>query len=297
MKRIIFDCDSTVGLPKKPMDDALALLYLLGRPDEAKILGITCTFGNSTAKEVYRSTSLLLQEIDMQDIPLLPGADADEDPISPAARYIADTVNASPNEISIIAIGSLTNLYGAWLIDNAIFEKVKEIVLMGGYTGPVIYHGISLDELNFSINPAAAACVLNNVKNLSILTGNNTLEPSLLPREEFIQNMTQGSDAARYIAEKCGYRFDDQQSRYGNAISYCWDGVAAVYLLRPELFENAPTHCCITEHAMKAGWLAPTEKAVSCSVCLNLPAVKDCALYRKEIYSGWLNFKKGTSNS
>ena len=43
MKKIIFDCDSTVGLDKKPMDDALALLYLLGRPDEAGILGITCT--------------------------------------------------------------------------------------------------------------------------------------------------------------------------------------------------------------------------------------------------------------
>ena len=29
MKYVIFDCDSTVGLPGKPMDDALALLYLL----------------------------------------------------------------------------------------------------------------------------------------------------------------------------------------------------------------------------------------------------------------------------
>lgn len=295
MKKVIFDCDSTVGLPKKPMDDALALLYLLGRPDKAKILGITCTFGNGTAREVYRSTSLLLKEIKREDIPLLPGADADENPISPAARYIADTVNASPNEISIIAIGSLTNLYGAWLIDNTIFEKTKEIVLMGGYTGPVIYHGISLDELNFSANYKAAAAVLNSGKNISILTGGNTLEPSLLPREEFMQNMSQGSDAARYIADKCGYRFDDQHSRYGNAISYCWDGVAAVYLLHPELFEDAPTHCCITEHAMKAGWLAPTEQAVPCSVCLNLPRVKDCAQYRNEIYAGWLNFKKGNA--
>ena len=41
MKYVIFDCDSTAGLPGKPMDDALALLYLLGRPQEAEILGIT----------------------------------------------------------------------------------------------------------------------------------------------------------------------------------------------------------------------------------------------------------------
>ena len=29
MKSILFDCDSTLGIPGKPMDDALALLYLL----------------------------------------------------------------------------------------------------------------------------------------------------------------------------------------------------------------------------------------------------------------------------
>ena len=28
MKQIIFDCDSTAGIPGYPMDDALALFYL-----------------------------------------------------------------------------------------------------------------------------------------------------------------------------------------------------------------------------------------------------------------------------
>lgn len=293
MKKIIFDCDSTVGLPGMPMDDALALLYLLGRPAEAEVLGVTCTFGNGTAKEVHTSTVSLLNEINRADIPLLPGADKGEDPISPAARFIADTVNAYPKQISFVGIGSVTNLYGAYLLDNSIFDKLREIVLMGGYTGPVIYHGQSLDELNFSANPQAAATVLSLGKNISILTGNNTLEPSLLPREEFIQNMTEGSDAAKYIAQKCGYRFEDQQSRYGSAISYCWDVVASVYLLHPELYTDALTHCCITEHAMKAGWLAPVAEPLSCSTPINLPYVADCAAYRKEMYAGWLDFKIG----
>ena len=37
MKQIIFDCDSTAGIPGYPMDDALALFYLLGRPQEAAV--------------------------------------------------------------------------------------------------------------------------------------------------------------------------------------------------------------------------------------------------------------------
>jgi purine nucleosidase len=292
MKYVIFDCDSTVGLPGKPMDDALALLYLLGRPREAEVLGITCTFANGTAKEVYASTKVLLEEIGRTDIPLLPGADREEDPRSEAARFITDTVNARPGEITLVAIGSLTNLYGAWLLDNTLFDKVKEIILMGGYIAPVFYHTRHLEELNFSVNPAAAACVLNHGKNISILTGNNTLEPSYLPKEEFIQKMCSGSPSGRYIAEKCGYRFDDKAVTDGDAASYCWDVVATVYLLHPELFTDYPTDCFITERGMYSGWLAPSDPAAD-TVVLNLPRVKDLATYREEMYSGWLDFRLG----
>lgn len=287
MKHIIFDCDSTVGLPGKPMDDALALLYLLGRPEEAEILGITCTFGNGTVPEVYGSTTRLLQEIGRTDIPLLGGADRGEDPCSAAARFLVDTVNARPGEISLVGLGSLTNFYGAYLLDDAFFDKVKEIVLMGGYTGPVIYHGISLDELNFSQNPAAAACVLSRGRNISILTGNNTLEPSYLPRAEFLERVHPDS----FIAKKCGYRFDDQGNRYGSPISYCWDVVATVYLLHPELFIDVPTLCAIKEHALTAGWLAPNQEDCRDNRLLNLPQVADAAAYRREMFSGWQNFQ------
>ena len=292
MKHILFDCDNTVGLPGKPMDDALALLYLLGKPQEAEILGITCTFANGTAKEVYSSTKLLLEEIGRSDIPLLPGADREEDPRSDAARFILDAVNARPGEITLVAIGSLTNLYGAYLLDNTVFDKVKEIVLMGGYTAPVFYHTRHLEELNFSVNPAAAAFVLNHGRNISILTGNNTLEPSYLPKDEFIQKMCSGSASGRYIAEKCGYRFDDKAVQDGDAASYCWDVVATVYLLHPELFTDFPTHCFITENGMHSGWLAPTNPAGD-TVLLNLPRVKGLTTYREEMYSGWQDFQMG----
>ena len=290
MKHIIFDCDSTVGIPQKPMDDVLALLYLLGRPREAEILGITCTFANGTAKEVYQSTTLLLQEIGRTDIPLLPGADRDEDPRSDAARFIVQTVNSRPGEITLVAIGSMTNLYGAYLLDNTVFDKVKEIVIMGGYTAPVYYHNRHLEELNFSVNPEAAACVLNKGRNISILTGNNTLEPSYLPKEEFIEKMCSGSPSGRYIAEKCGYRFDDKAIRDGDAASYCWDVVATVYLLHPELYRQNPVHCFITKNTMYSGWLGITQPAAD-TVLLNLPEVKELSVYREEMYAGWLNFR------
>jgi purine nucleosidase len=269
------------------MDDVLTLLYLLGKPLSCEVLGITCTFANGTAAEVYASTKTFLQEIRREDLPLLRGAESGEDPRSEAARFIAEQVNQNPGEISLVAIGSMTNLYGAYLLDNDLFDKVKEIVLMGGYTAPVLYHNRHLEELNFSVNPEAAACVLNQGRSISILTGNNTLEPSFLPKEEFIGKM-----GGSYIAEKCGYRFDDQKKRYGNAISYCWDVVATVYLLHPELFEDNFCHCFVTRRGMHSGWLGVTEEAPD-TCLLNLPRVKDLAVYRQEMYRGWQNFKPG----
>lgn len=291
MKYIIFDCDSTVGIPGYPMDDALALLYLLGRPEEAEVLGITCTYGNGTASQVYGSTGTLLREIGWKGIPLLPGADRGEDPRSVAAQFIVEMVNARPGEVSVMAIGSLTNLYGAYLLDTHIFDKVKEIILMGGYTAPLLYHGRHLDELNFSSNPEAAHCVLTRGQNISVLTGNNTLGPSYLPKEEFLAILNGGSASGRYIAEKCGYRFDNRQERRGSAISYCWDVVATVYLLHPELFYHNPTHCYITQRQLVSGWLGAAEEAPD-TVCLNLPEVKDLDAYRREMYDGWLNFRR-----
>jgi inosine-uridine nucleoside N-ribohydrolase len=91
------------------------------------------------------------------------------------------------------------------------------------------------------------------------------------------------------LAGKCGYRFDVQGNRYGNPISYCWDVVATVYLLHPELYEDKLTPCFITESGMHAGWLGVT-KAARDTVVLNLPQVKDMAAYRQEMYAGWLDF-------
>ncbi|MBQ3108684.1 MAG: nucleoside hydrolase, partial [Clostridia bacterium] len=239
MKKIIFDCDNTVGIPGYPMDDALALLYVLGNSDKAEILGLTCTFGNGTADQVYGSTRLLLDEVQASGkFPLLRGAEKGEDPKSESARFIVEMANRYPGEVIFLGIGSVTNLYGAWLLDPELFEKLGQTVLMGGITEPLYTHGKHCPELNFSINKEATAAVLSKGKNISIITGNNCLGISYLPKEEFFERMRVESDPiGAYVAKKCGYRFDAREAVYGERGSYCWDVVAAAYAIDPELFD------------------------------------------------------------
>ena len=100
-----------------------------------------------------------------------------------------------------MGIGSLTNLYGAMLLDSGIFDKLGQVVLMGGITETLYTHGKHCPELNFSINHKAAAAVLSRGKKISILTGNNCLPVSYLPKTEFMEHMqVESSRVGAYIA-------------------------------------------------------------------------------------------------
>ncbi len=286
MKKLIFDCDNTMGIEGYPMDDALAFLYVLGNRDKVDLLGFTCTFANGTVEQVYEASRQLLNEVGLSSLPLLKGAEANEDPRSEAARFIVDMAERYPGEVSVLAIGSMTNLYGAWLIDPQIFDKLKECVLMGGITETLYTHGVHCPELNFSINAKASAEVFTHGKNLSIVTGNNCLPFSYLPKDEFMALMQVDTrPVSAYVARKCGYRFDCRKELYGEEGSYCWDAVSAAYLLYPELFEDHLTACDISEEHLQDGSLMPCETG---KTLLNLPVAKDAAAFRRNLYESWL---------
>ena len=286
MKQIIFDCDNTMGISGRPMDDALALLYLLGRSNEAEVLGICCNAGNGTAQEVYACCRHLLDESGFPHIPLYHGAEEGANGENESARFIVETVNRRPGEVVYLGVGSLGNLYDAYLLDGTVFEKIPQIVLMGGITKPLFVHGQPLAELNFSVNPTASACVLTQGRNVSVITGNNCLPVSYLPKDEFMSQMClMDNPAGMYIAQKCGYRFEDKKVIYGADGSYCWDAVAAVYLLHPELFDPCPTRCRISAESLQTGFLDPSDEGSS---LLELPVAKDRLSFQQEQYNGWL---------
>lgn len=285
MEKIIFDCDNTMGVKDYPMDDALALFYLLGNSNKVDILGITTTFGNSTVSDVYPATKNLIKELSL-NIPVKKGSEYSEDPRSEASRLIVDTVNKNKGKVSIVAVGSMTNLYGAYLLDNNIFENIKEIIIMGGITKPLIVHGGVLNELNLSCNVEATFCVLEKGRNISIVTGNNCLD-AYLPRGEFIENMSsENSKGGKYILDKCSYRFDYKVKKYGADGSYAWDVVATAYLLYKDLFEDNLKNIAISKGNFKTGYLEEKDNG---SV-INIPKIFKIDEFKNNIYEGWNNF-------
>ena len=159
MKHVIIDFDNTMGVPGCDVDDGLALLYLLGKPEDVVVEGICCTYGNSDIDTVAGNTRRICRELGLH-VPVFKGGASALDPTSDAARFLAEAVAKRPGEISILATGSLTNLRGAAELNPAFFSQVREIALMGGITETLLVNGRVLDELNLSCDPQASCQVL-----------------------------------------------------------------------------------------------------------------------------------------
>ncbi|WP_158634027.1 nucleoside hydrolase [Radiobacillus deserti] len=183
-QKVLFDCDNTMGFQGRDIDDGLTFVYLLGS-SRVDLLGVTTTFGNSSLDQVWRATNQLFKELGVSNIPLVKGVGKEEKHkvFGEAAYFMAETVRQYPGEVTILATGSLTNVYHASLIDEDFYRNVKQIVVIGGILEPLFLNGKELKELNFSIDPTAAYHVLRLKTDIHVITGNLCLQ-SLFGQEQ-----------------------------------------------------------------------------------------------------------------
>ena len=297
MKKIVFDCDNTFGIKNCDVDDGLALMYLLGSR-EAEFLGVTSTYGNSSLDVVQAVNLRMLEELGRRDIPVKRGGEKRGCYQSEAAGFLAEMADRHPGELSILATGSLTNLRGAYERDRYFFEKVKEIVLMGGITSPLVFDKKVMNELNFSCDPPATRTVLTKGRNVSIMTGNNCLKV-LFTKQEYRERFSgKENRAAAYIMEKTDYWFGYNDEDYGIPGFYNWDVTAAAYLMHPELFEDDVKCLRVSEQDLETGYLgmdgdgmrdgaAAGKKGERCTC--NLPVVREPEAFKDNIYETWLS--------
>ena len=138
--KIILDTD--IG---DDIDDAFALALALRSP-EIEILGITTAWGDTALRA--RLVNRFLRETHARPVPVIVGAAtnstanfsqaewAEQGQTSPqhpeAVEFLLAQAVKFPGEITVVAIGPLTNVGEAIDKDPAAFRKFKRVVLMGG---------------------------------------------------------------------------------------------------------------------------------------------------------------------
>lgn len=283
MKNVIFDCDNTYGVDNCDVDDGLTLIYLIGNKD-VNLVGVTTTYGNNKIDVVYPNTLKMIKELKVEELPVIKGGANPQDLNNKASDYLVKMANEYKGELSILATGSLTNLYGAYLKDNEFFDKIKEIVLMGGITEPLIFAKQQMNELNFSCDAMAAYTVLTKGKNVSVITGNNCLKV-LVTREDYERELSDYSNPiVAYIKNSTDYWFDYNLNKFGINGTYNWDVTAASYLMNPQFFEDNICKIKLSVEDLQKGFLNINEDN---NCILNLPIIDDEKLYNKDIYDTW----------
>jgi inosine-uridine nucleoside N-ribohydrolase len=141
-QRVIVDTD--IG---DDIDDAFALALVLASP-EFEVLGITTAWGDTTLR--VRLVQRLLAEVGRSDIPVAEGivtesrtpftqarwaqrktARADR-AVPSSVDFLLDSIRRHPGEITLFALGPLTNIGAAIQRDPAAFRKIGRVVWMGG---------------------------------------------------------------------------------------------------------------------------------------------------------------------
>jgi len=179
--RILFDTDPGI-------DDAMALL-MLARDARAELVGISTVFGNAPVEVTTANALALCQRFDLQ-VPVARGAArplareprhfpvhihgrdglGDVHPQPPhdrlpepldAARFIVDMARRHAGELTLVAVGPLTNLAQALALDPALPRHVQRVVVMGGAFGTLGHGGnvTPVAEANIYCDPHAADAV------------------------------------------------------------------------------------------------------------------------------------------
>ncbi len=149
-RKVILDVDPGI-------DDALALCLAIFEP-ELDVVAVTAVGGNVAPAQATRNVQIILEQLDPPRLPRLGAASepdsglpvegrylygtdglggiqfevAERQHLLPSEKEICDQVRAAPHQVTIVALGPLTNIARAFLRDPELPGLVGQLVIVGG---------------------------------------------------------------------------------------------------------------------------------------------------------------------
>jgi len=313
--KVIYDTDPGV-------DDAMALVFQALHPD-IELLGLTSVFGNATIETTTHNARFLAGRF-APGVPVARGAaaplkraapqplawihgnnglgnivlgDSPAAPLDPrpAHRFIIDSVRAHPGEVTLLAVGPLTNLALALADDPQIAPLVKQVVVMGGAFGTegVLGNVTPAAEANILGDPDAADIVFGAPWPVAIV-GLDVTQRTIMSQEYLASIRDRGGAAGQFIWDVSRhYEAFHQQSAQLKGI-YVHDSSAVAYVLAPHLYttRSGPVRVLTEGIAVGQTILKPSTMPVpapawdsrpACKACVGVDAAGMLALYENTL--------------
>jgi len=251
-KKILLDTDPGI-------DDACAILLALASP-EISLEGLSIVHGNCSSEQGTKNALSILELARASHIPVVKGCELPLVQPSllapethgdtglgyaqlPAARarpkvqhgidFLIEQILSSPGEITLVALGPLTNIALAVRQEPRIVEAVKELIIMGG---AIRCEGntTALAEFNIYVDPHAAHIVFHAGMPTTLVPLDVTYQCILTPGDvERLQKID--SPMTQFLVEATRFYMefhDEYQSIEGCAIN---DPLALALSFAPEL--------------------------------------------------------------
>lgn len=254
------------------VDDAFAVDLALASP-ELHLLGITSAWGDTALRA--RMLDRMLCETGRGDIPVHTGVPTKtgaaftqapwaragvERPHTDGVAFLLEQIKAHPGEITLLALGPLTNIGAAIDRDPATFRKLKRVVLMGG----AIHRGYGAPdakpepEYNIARDPAAAQKLVRSGVPLFFLPLDSTqIKFDDAKHAQLATISTPMTDTLQVLVAE--WRHGSHQPK-----PTLFDAVAAAYAIDPASCPMTPLHLEIDDKGMTLA----TPGAPNASACL-----------------------------
>ncbi len=251
-KKILLDTDPGI-------DDSCAILLALASP-ELSLEGLSIVHGNCSLEQATKNALTVLELANASSIPIASGctlplvqpsllapethgdtglgyAQLPEPRTKPIGRhgidFLIETILSSPGEITLVAIGPLTNVALAIRQEPRLVQAVKELIIMGG---ALRHEGntTALAEFNTYVDPHAAHIVYHAGIPTTLVPLDVTYQCILTPGDvRRLQRID--SPITKFVAEATRYYMefhDEYQKIEGCVIN---DPLALALTFLPEL--------------------------------------------------------------
>jgi len=289
-QRVIVDTD--IG---DDIDDAFALALVLTSP-EFEVVGITTGWGDTALRA--QLVQRLLRETGHADIPVAQGiATPSQTPFTqarwaqrgptveralPAVDFLLDSIRRHPGEITLLALGPLTNLGAAIARDPATFRGLKRVVLMGGsvrsgYVKSPFHAPRPPDkEYNIVSDVAAAQAVFSSGVNLVMMP----LDSTQIRFEETARNALFAHGAPLTDALALLYhQWVDAYQPWSSATPTLFDVVPVAHAIDPSLCPTMPLRIAIDAQ----GATQEVAGMPNAQVCLAADATRLLSLFMQRL--------------
>ena len=203
-----------------------------------------------------------------------------------AVDFLIESVEKNPGQVTVFAIGPMTNLAMAMRIHPALETKIKRLVFMGGAVN-VPGNASKTAEFNFWFDPEAARIVLRSRIPSKVMFGLDICNHAPIPKAVFQQIVAVKSPVTRIYRQDFGRGYPGFLGKHPKT-AYLWDELTAAYLIDPTIVTKSESKYLDVDTAQTADYgrvipldrkLAP--RATPVEVMLDLATSKAYALYRE----------------